>query len=130
MRAEELRAYSPGPHDDLARQTYTHLVGYVIHPVTRAPRGQTPLFDGVAELTWVSREDFDADVRSPAAPVVVDDLATFTAAAEAPDLAGPEVGGGGRGKRGGVQAPPPPPRVPGGGGGWGPGRPSVSFGHA
>ncbi len=77
--AEEFRAYWAGPHADLARQTYPHLVGYVIHPVTRAPRGQTPLFDGVAELTWASREDFDADVRSPAAQVVVDDLATFTA---------------------------------------------------
>lgn len=76
--AEEFRAYWTGPHADLARRTYAHLVGYVIHPVTRAPRGQTPLFDGVAEMTWASREEFDADVRSSAAQPVVDDLATFT----------------------------------------------------
>jgi uncharacterized protein (TIGR02118 family) len=80
MSAEEFRAYWTGPHADLARRTYTHLVGYVIHPVTRAPRGQTPLFDGIATLTWASREDFDADVRAEAAQAVVRDLDTFTTA--------------------------------------------------
>jgi len=77
MSAEEFRAYWTGPHADLARRTYSHLTGYVIHLVTRAPRGQTPLFDGVAELTWASREDFDADVRAEAAREVVADLDSF-----------------------------------------------------
>ncbi len=80
MSIEEFRAYWTGPHADLARRTYGHLIRYVIYPVTRAPRGQTALFDGLAALAWASREDFDADVRSPAAQAVNDDLAGFTAA--------------------------------------------------
>lgn len=80
MSPEEFRAYWTGPHADLARRTYGRAVRYVVNPVTRAPRGQTALFDGLAELTWTSREDFDADVRAPAAQAVVDDLATFTSA--------------------------------------------------
>ena len=80
MSPEDFRAYWTGPHADLARRLYRHAVKYVVNPVLRAPRGQTPLFDGLAELTWASREDFDADMRSAEAQAVADDLAAFTAA--------------------------------------------------
>ncbi|MBI3975866.1 MAG: EthD family reductase [Armatimonadetes bacterium] len=80
MSSEEFRAYWTGPHAALARRTYTHLARYVINPVIRAPRGETALFDGLAELAWHSREDFDADVRSPVARAVAEDLAAFTSA--------------------------------------------------
>lgn len=80
MSPEEFRAYWTGPHAALARRTYTHLARYVINPVTRAPRGETALFDALAELVWGSREDFDADVRKPEARAVAEDLATFTVA--------------------------------------------------
>jgi len=80
MSPEEFRAYWTGPHADLARRTYPHLSRYVINPVTRAPRGETALFDGLAELVWASREDFDADVRTPEARAVAEDLATFASA--------------------------------------------------
>ena len=80
MTDEEFRAYWTGPHAALAQRTYPRLVRYFINPVTRVPRGETALFDGVAELVWGSREDFDADVRSPDARAVADDLATFAAA--------------------------------------------------
>jgi len=80
MTEEEFRAYWTGPHAVLARRTYTHLARYVINPVTRVPRGETAPFDGLAELVWGSREEFDADVRSPQARAVVEDLATFAGA--------------------------------------------------
>lgn len=79
MTDEEYRAYWTGPHAALARRTYPRLVRYVINPVTRVPRGEAAPFDGVAELVWASREDFDADVRSPQARAVVDDLSVFAA---------------------------------------------------
>jgi uncharacterized protein (TIGR02118 family) len=80
MSPEEFRASWTGPHAALARRTYPHLIRYVINPVTRSPRGETALFDGLAELVWASREDFDADVRKPEARAVADDLATFVSA--------------------------------------------------
>ena len=36
------------------------------------------MYDGVAELTWDSREDFAADMKSDAARAGTEDLQTFT----------------------------------------------------
>lgn len=80
MTDEEFRAYWTGPHAALAQRTYPRLVRYFINPVTRVPRGEVAPFNGVAEMVWGSREDFDADVRSPEARALVDDLAIFAAA--------------------------------------------------
>ncbi len=77
MSPEEFRAYWTGPHAALARRTYPHAARYVVNLVSRAPRGETALFDGLAELVWNSKEDFDADIRKPEARAVADDLATF-----------------------------------------------------
>ena len=49
-----------------------------MNAVAGAPKGQQAPFDGVAELTWDSREDFVADMKSEAAQAGTDDLANFT----------------------------------------------------
>jgi uncharacterized protein (TIGR02118 family) len=75
---EEFRAHWLERHAPIARDGYEHLRGYVVNVVTGAPRGQDPIYDGVAELTWDSREDFVADMKSEAAKAGGEDLETFT----------------------------------------------------
>ena len=78
MSDEDFRAYWMEKHAPIARDGYEHLTGYVVNAVTGAPKGQETPFDGVAELTWDSREDFVADMRSESAQAGTDDLANFT----------------------------------------------------
>jgi uncharacterized protein (TIGR02118 family) len=75
---EDFRAHWLEHHAPIATEGYEHLRGYVVNVVSGAPRGQEPIYDGVAELTWDSREDFAADMKSDAARAGADDLATFT----------------------------------------------------
>jgi uncharacterized protein (TIGR02118 family) len=78
MSDEEFRAHWLGVHAPIARDGYEHLKGYVVNLATGAPKGQDAPFDGVAELTWDSREDFVADMKSDASRAGSEDLAGFT----------------------------------------------------
>jgi len=75
---EDFRDHWLERHAPIARDGYEHLRSYTASVVTGAPRGQDPLYDGVAELTWDSREDFAADMKSDAARAGTEDLQTFT----------------------------------------------------
>jgi uncharacterized protein (TIGR02118 family) len=75
---DEFREHWLQRHAPIAADGYQHLRGYVVNLVTGAPRGQEPIYDGVAELTWNSREDFAADMKSDAARAGAEDLETFT----------------------------------------------------
>jgi len=75
---EEFREHWLNVHAPIARDGYANLRGYDVTLVTGAPKGQEPLYDGVADLTWDSREDFVADMKSEAAAEGGKDLETFT----------------------------------------------------
>jgi uncharacterized protein (TIGR02118 family) len=78
MSDEDFRGYWVEKHAPIARDGYEHLKGYVVNLATGAPKGQEAPFDGVAELTWDSRDDFVADMKSEAAQAGTEDLAAFT----------------------------------------------------
>jgi uncharacterized protein (TIGR02118 family) len=78
MGTDEFRDYWVEKHAPIAGQGYDHLKGYVVDLVTRVPEGQQAPYDGVAELTWESREDFKADMASDAAKRATEDLGHFT----------------------------------------------------
>lgn len=78
MSTDEFRDYWLATHAPIARDGYANLRGYRVSLVTGAPRDQEPLYDGVAELTWDTREDFSADMKSDAARAGTDDFANFT----------------------------------------------------
>ena len=78
MSTEDFRQYWLEKHAPIARDGYEHLQGYVVNVATGAPKGQTPPYDGVAELTWESRDDFVADMKSEASQAGTDDLPNFT----------------------------------------------------
>lgn len=65
-------------HAPISRDGYPNLKGYRVSIVTGAGRDQEVPYDGVAELTWESREDFSADMKSDAAKAGTEDLAAFT----------------------------------------------------
>jgi uncharacterized protein (TIGR02118 family) len=76
--SEEFRDHWLEHHAPIARDGYPNLRSYVVSVVTGAPRGQEPIYDGVAELSWESRDDFAADMKTDAARAGADDLKTFT----------------------------------------------------
>ena len=78
MSEEDFRAYWLEKHAVIARDGYEHLRSYVVNFATGAPKGQETPFDGVAEMTWDSRDDFVADMKSDASKAGSDDLANFT----------------------------------------------------
>ena len=78
MSDDDFRSYWVEKHAAIARDGYEHLRGYVVNVATGAPKGQEAPFDGVAELTWDSRDDFVADMKSEASQAGSDDLAGFT----------------------------------------------------
>jgi uncharacterized protein (TIGR02118 family) len=78
MSVDQFRAHWLERHAPIATEGYEFLRGYVVNVVTGAPRGQEPIYDGVAELTWDSREDFAADMKSNAARAGAQDLEGFT----------------------------------------------------
>ena len=78
LSPEEFRDHWLRRHAPIARDGYPNLRGYVISLVTGAPRGQEAIYDGVAELSWDSRDDFAADMKTDAARAGADDLETFT----------------------------------------------------
>ena len=77
---EEFADHWLNVHAPIARDGYQHLRGYVVNVVTGAGRDNEVPFDGIAELTWDSREDFVADMKSEAAAAGAEDLKTFTSA--------------------------------------------------
>ena len=80
MSAQEFRSYWERQHAPIAREGYPNLKGYVVNVVTRVPQGQEAPYDGVAELSWDSRDDFSADMKSEAATRGAEDLKKFTSA--------------------------------------------------
>jgi len=78
MSEEEFRDYWLQKHAPIARDGYEHLRGYVVNVTTGAPKGQPLFYDGVAELSWESRDDFVADMKSEASRAGTEDLANFT----------------------------------------------------
>jgi uncharacterized protein (TIGR02118 family) len=78
MSGEDFKQYWLEKHAPISRDGYEHLKGYVVNLVTGAPKGVEPIYDGVAELTWDSREDFVADMKSETAAAGSEDLANFT----------------------------------------------------
>ena len=78
LSAEEFADHWLKVHAPIAVDGYEHLRGYVVNVVTGAGRDQEVPYDGVAELSWDSREDFVADMRSEAAARGAEDLKTFT----------------------------------------------------
>jgi uncharacterized protein (TIGR02118 family) len=77
---EEFARHWLDVHAPMARDGYQHLKGYVVNVVTGAGRDQGIPYDGVAELTWDTREDFVADMKSEASAAGAEDLKTFTSA--------------------------------------------------
>ncbi len=80
MSAEEFQRYWAEEHAPIARDGYPALKGYVVNVVTRVPQGQEAPYDGVAELSWDSRDDFSADMKSEPAARATEDLKGFTSA--------------------------------------------------
>jgi uncharacterized protein (TIGR02118 family) len=78
MSDEDFKAYWLEKHAPISRDGYEHLRGYVVNLTTGSPKGQEPIYDGVAELSWDSRDDFVADMRSEAGQAGSDDLPNFT----------------------------------------------------
>ena len=78
MSDEDFLRYWLETHAPISRDGYEHLTGYTVNLVTGAPRGQEPAYDGLGELTWDSRDDFVADMKTEAAKLGADDLANFT----------------------------------------------------
>ena len=78
ISAEEFHDYWLTKHAPIVRDGYANLRGYEVHTVTRvAGDGDAP-YDGLAVMSWDSRDDFKADMASPAAQAATDDMATFT----------------------------------------------------
>ena len=80
MSAEEFREYWATRHAPLVRDGYAGLRSYELNAVTRVPDGAQALYDGLGVLTWDSREDFSADMKSEAAKLATADMASFTSA--------------------------------------------------
>jgi uncharacterized protein (TIGR02118 family) len=80
MSAEEFREYWLSEHAPIARDGYTHLLGYTVDLVTRVPEGQEAPYHGVATLTWEDRDGFRADMASDAGRRGAEDLENFTSA--------------------------------------------------
>ncbi|MFN2544045.1 MAG: EthD domain-containing protein [Actinomycetota bacterium] len=78
MSSEDFKQYWLEKHAPISRDGYEHLKGYVVNLVAGAPKGTDPIFDGVAELTWDSRDDFVADMKSETAAAGSEDLQNFT----------------------------------------------------
>ena len=78
MPEDEFRRYWVETHAPIARDGYEFLRSYVVSFVTGAPRGQEAPYDGIAELSWDTREDFAADMKSDAARRGTEDLENFT----------------------------------------------------
>jgi|SRR5205807_5816097 len=78
MSEEDFAQYWLEKHAPIARDGYEHLKGYVVDLVTGAPKGTEPIYDGVSELSWDSRDDFVADMKSDASRTATEDLASFT----------------------------------------------------
>jgi uncharacterized protein (TIGR02118 family) len=80
MSAEEFRDYWLNTHAPIARDGYAGLRGYEVNIVTRvAGDGEAP-YDGLAVMTWDSRDDFKADMATPTVQAATDDMANFTSA--------------------------------------------------
>src|SRR5574341_726906 len=80
MTPEAFRPYWIEQHAPLVARSYEGLRRYVVSPVVSVPRGETALFDGIAEMVFETREAFVAAVRSEAGQAAAADFKTFTAA--------------------------------------------------
>lgn len=73
------REYWLERHAPITRRAYSRLDSYQVNLVTRLPR-EGAAFNGLAELLWSSKADFDTDVRSQEASAVIDDMKNFASA--------------------------------------------------
>jgi len=80
MSAEQFRDYWATRHAPIARDGYAGLRGYELNLVTRVIGDAPAPYDGLAVLSWDTREDFSADMKSDAARLATEDLANFTSA--------------------------------------------------
>jgi uncharacterized protein (TIGR02118 family) len=78
MSVEAFRDYWLTTHAPIVRDGYANLRGYELHTVTRVPGDGEAPYDGLAVLSWDSRDDFKADIATPAAQAATDDMANFT----------------------------------------------------
>jgi uncharacterized protein (TIGR02118 family) len=80
LSPEEFADYWLTKHAPIARDGYPGLKGYTVDVVTKVPGGGEAPYDGIAVLTWDSREEFSADMKSEAAATATKDLDNFTSA--------------------------------------------------
>ena len=80
MSAEEFHNYWATRHAPLVRDGYSGLRGYELNVVTKAAGNAEAPYDGLAVLSWDSREEFSADMKSEAAARAAEDMAAFTSA--------------------------------------------------
>jgi len=80
MTPAEFRDYWATRHAPIVRDGYAGLNSYELNVVTRTAGDTQAPYDGVAVLTWDSREDFAADMKSEAAKRAADDMVNFTSA--------------------------------------------------
>lgn len=79
MSPEEFLDYFIGSHAELVKEEYKRLTAYSVDVATGTPPGQEAPYDAVAELTWATRDDFRADVKT-GGERTTEDMANFTEA--------------------------------------------------
>ncbi|MGQ0551363.1 MAG: EthD family reductase [Armatimonadota bacterium] len=77
LTPQAFRDYWLGTHAPLVKSSYEGLRRYIVHPAVGAPRGE-PLFDGIAEMVFDSRDAFVAAARSDGGRAAAADLTSFT----------------------------------------------------
>ncbi len=77
LTPEAFHDYWLHSHAPLVKASYEGLRRYVVHLAVGAPRGE-PLFDGIAEMIFDSRDVFVAAARSEGARAATADLANFS----------------------------------------------------
>lgn len=77
LTPEAFRDYWLRTHAPLVKASYEGLRRYVVHHTVGAPRGE-PLFDGIAEMIFDTRDAFVAAARSEGGRAATADLANFS----------------------------------------------------
>jgi uncharacterized protein (TIGR02118 family) len=80
MSPEDFADYWLKRHAPIARDGHPGLKGYTVDLVTKVPGGGEAPYDGIAVLTWDTREEFSADMKSDVAARATEDMQSFTSA--------------------------------------------------